>query len=250
MEKLINRTNKLIAFFAVLLILSACSKDSNPNEPGDNDNDFLSIPSFSLSGDMKKLVYYYSMTNSSFQPYISFEDFDLGSGKIIGRTTNNNILFEGTVTNNGEVNISFATSFPKSEFHLYRFLYQTGESEFVTPTNLRTSFYFFVPLSISTFIPDDNQGNKDVLIEELPVILPGMPSVDYAVKYYLICAEESGEVFGVWENSEYDMTLKKGWNILKVTDFVEENKVKYETVENIPAEAFFHYGRISEIVPD
>ncbi len=234
----------LLSLFAVagMLLFSSCNKDDN-GKPSDKDG-LLEIAPFEISGQMKKLVYYRSWTSGS-DPYYSFEDFDLGSGKINLSSLGGDLLAEGTVSSSGELSISFLTSFPSSDLHLHRFLYHTGESDLISPKDLRTSYLYVVAGLGTEFIPDGG-GAYEVLLEKLPYLVDNLGDF-YQTQYAFICAEEPGEIKGVKDDGrEYNMILKKGWNIVRISGIeIESENQKYETVDNIPVDAFFHYGSVT-----
>ncbi len=232
----------VISLFIVsgMFLLSSCKKEDNGNP---SDNGVLEIAPFEISGQMKKLVFYRNWTNTDIDPYYSFEDYDLGSGNIKLTSLGNELLAEGNVASGGELTLSFISSFPTSDFHLHRFLYHTGESELITPKDLRTSYFYVVAGLGTEFIPDGGGEIKQINVEKLPYLIDGLSDFHYT-QYALICAEEPGEIKGVKDDGrEYNMILKKGWNVVRISGIVNQNEnKKYETVESIPADAFFHYG--------
>lgn len=240
-----KRPSKLITLFslfvvAVMFLFSSCNKDDN-GKPSDKDGT-LEIAPFELSGQMKKLVYYSSMTGE-IDPYYAFEYFDLGSGAVKLNSLGN-LLAEGTVSSNGDVSISFLTSFPTADLHLHRFLYHAGESDLISPKDLCTSYLYVVSGLGTEFIPNSG-GAHYVVLEKLPCLAEGLGDF-YRTEYAVICAEEPGEIKGVDDSGiEYDMTLKKGWNIVRISSTGDAEDTKYETVDNIPADAFFRYGAVT-----
>jgi hypothetical protein len=241
MRKLLRiKTALSLLVVAGMLFLSSCKKDDN----GSGKDGVLEVASLEISRQMKKLVYHKSFTSSEIDPYYSFENYDLGSGKIKLDKMASSTLAEGNVTADGLVSLSFTTSFPKSDFHLHRFLYHTGEKALVTPDDLRTSYFYLLPFANAELTLDAGGTSKEIYLEKLPVFDTANTYEFLKTKYVVICAEEAGEIKGINDDGvEYNMKLKKGWNIVRISgiEYQNENK-KYETVDNIPTEAFFYYA--------
>ncbi len=220
----------------VLLIFAACSKDDNDNGNGNGNIDIINVPSKTIHGQMKKLLNFNSPED---QIYHKFEDYDLGAGSIVigdGLATDF-IIATGNVSENGEVFLEFATEVPGDK--LTQMFKITGDDIETSPSNLKTTWH----LSNFTLTQDDSQYSpKNVwpdYIEELPVF---NDYVYETISYTFVCAEEDGTIKGTLHEHTLNLNLKKGWNIVKkITPRDEENK-QMVTVDNIPADAFFHYG--------
>ncbi len=219
---------------ALLLVFSACSKDDDDNGNGNGNDDVIMVPSKTLNGQMKKLL---NFNNPEDEIYHIFEDYDLGKGLIaIGDgLTMDFIVATGNVNQDGAVSLSFATEIPADK--LTEMFKHSGDIQ-TSPGDLRTTWH----LTNLTLSPEDTQHDPintwPDFIEELPVHNWGQYETVY---YSFVCAEKDGTITGTLNSGHIvDMNVKKGWNIVKIS--TSEDLKEMVTVNNIPANAFFHYG--------
>ncbi len=228
-----KRILELTAAF-VLLIFTACSKDDDGNGNGNGNGDSIIVPSKSVNGQMKKLI---NFNNPEDDIYHKFEDYDLGAGsiKIGDGLTMDFVIAIGNVNAAGAMSLEFTTEVPSDKLtELFKF---SGDIQ-TSPSNLKTTWH----LTNLTLTPDNTQHSpKNVwpnYIEELPIFNWG----EYeTVSYTFVCAEKDGTITGTLNSGHtVNLNLIKGWNIVKITTF--EDVKQMEDVDNIPADAFFHYG--------
>ncbi len=219
----------LVLITFVLVIFISCSKDDNGNQ----NDDIIIVPSKTINGQMKKMIHFNYPED---EVYHKFEDYDLGAGSIIigEGFAKVFIVATGSVDQNGLVSLTFTTEVPNDKLtEIYKF---SGDIQ-TSPSDLRTTWHL---TNLELTLEDQQHASKNTIefIEELPIFDDG--EFDKVI-YSFVCAEKDGTITGTHNSGHtVNMNLIKGWNIIKIT--TSENVKKIETVNNIPADAFFHYG--------